>query len=139
MNARLFSAKINAWEVLAASLASWLGQMPFLAPLFNELQNLLVEARGTVVEQEAARAQFHESIGKRQDLERRGEDLRLRLAAHLKAQLGFRNEQLRQFGLDPLRRRRNRNGEDTEAPPPPVEDIAGDGGDAADVANTAEE
>ena len=134
MNARMFSGRINAWEVLAASLAAWLGDMPFLQPLFNELQGLITEARGTVVEQEAARAQFHEAIGKRQDLERRGEELRLRLAAHLKAQLGFRNEQLRQFGLNPLPRLRRRNGNNTEEVPPPVEDIAAGTADAADTA-----
>lgn len=76
-----------------------------------------------MLEQEAARAQFHSAVGKRQNLEQRGVEMRSRIAAHLKAQLGFRSEQLRQFGLSPLPRAR-RKPEDEPQVPPPVEDAA---------------
>ena len=102
--AKLFSSKINSWDVLVSSLLAKLEGWPFLVPLYNELLELVSESRAVVLQQEAARAQYHAAIEKRQDLERRGADLRTRIAAHLKAQLGFHNEQLRQFGLNPLPR-----------------------------------
>jgi hypothetical protein len=111
-SAKLYSGKINAWDVLVASLEARLGEWPFIRPLYDELQGLIAESRAIVLQQEAARAQFHDAIGKRQDLEKRGVELRTRLASHLKAQLGFRNEQLRQFGLIPLSRTRRKPGEE---------------------------
>jgi hypothetical protein len=105
---RVYSGKINAWDVLVKSLEARLGDWPFMQPLFDELLSLIAESRAMVLQQEAARAQFHEAIGKRKDLEKRGAELRTRIAAHLKAQLGFRNEQLRQFGLSPLPRIRRK-------------------------------
>jgi hypothetical protein len=104
MRLKSYSGKINAWEVLVTSLLARLAEWPFLEPLYNELVALVADLRVIVLQQEAARAQFHEAVGRRQELERRGADLRTRLAAHLKAQLGFRNDQLRQFGLSPLPR-----------------------------------
>ena len=116
-NAKAYSGKVNSWDVLVSSLEAKLGEMPFLQPLYSELLALLQEIRSVVVDQEAARAAFHDAVEQRQELERRGADLRTRIAAHLKAQLGFRNEQLRQFGLIPLRQGR-RKGEDAELPLP---------------------
>ncbi len=69
-----------------------------------------------MLQQEAARAQYHEAIGNRQEMERRGVELRTRIAAHLKAQLGFRNDQLRQFGLNPLPRATRRKIEEEPLP-----------------------
>lgn len=105
---RLYSGKINAWDVLVKSLEAKLEEWPFMRPLYEELLGLIAEARALVLEQEAARALLHEAIGKRQSLEKRGTDLRTRIAAYLKAQLGFRNEQLRHFGLSPLPRTRRK-------------------------------
>jgi hypothetical protein len=112
---RLYSGKVNSWDVLVTSLQARLEEWPFMQPLYDELLSLVSESRGIVLQQEAARAQFHEAIGKRQDLERRGAELRTRIAAHLKAQLGFRSEQLRQFGLSPLRTRRKPVEEEVKA------------------------
>lgn len=102
--AKLYSEKVNSWDVLVSSLQLKIDEWPFLRPLYDELVALVADLRVLVVQQEAARAQFHEAIGKRQDMEKRGVELRARIAAHLKAQLGFRNDQLRQFGLVPLAR-----------------------------------
>jgi hypothetical protein len=102
--AKLYSERINSWEVLVSSLLAKLAEWPFLEPLYNELVALVADLRVVVLQQEAARAEFHDAIGRRKELERRGAELRSRIAAHLKAQLGFRNDQLRQFGLNPLPR-----------------------------------
>jgi hypothetical protein len=116
LKAKLYSGKINAWDVLVTSLQASLEEWPFLLPLYNELLGLVEESRAVVLQQEAARAQFHEAIGRRQELERRGVELRSRIAAHLKAQLGFRNEQLRQYGLTPLPRVIRRKAEEGPTP-----------------------
>src|SRR5215203_146833 len=92
-----YSEKINAWDVLVSSLLAKLEEWPFLLPLYNDLLGLVAESRAIVLQQEEARALFHEAIGRRKNLESRGAELRTRTAAHLKAQLGFRNEQLRMF------------------------------------------
>ncbi len=119
-SARIYSDRIESWEVLASSLQVQLDQMPFLQPFYNELLSLIGESRDVVLAQEAARAQFHAAVGRRKELESRGMEMRTRIAAHLKAQLGFRNDLLRQFGLNPLPRIIRRK----EGPqvPPPVED-----------------
>lgn len=108
LRSRLYSGKVNAWDVLVTSLEARLEEWPFMRPLYDELLGLVAEARAIVVQQEEARARFHEAIGKRQELEKRGVELRTRIAAFLKAQLGFRNEQLRKFGLSPQSRARRK-------------------------------
>lgn len=112
MQVKQYSGKITAWDVLVKTLETKVEEWSFLRPLYQELLALVEESKAIVVQQEAARAQLHDSIGKRRALEKRGAELRTRLAAHLKAQLGFRNEQLRQFGLSPLVRTRRQTGEE---------------------------
>ena len=121
--AKTYSGRIESWEVLADSLVAKLDQMPFLQPFHEELMNLIVETRSVMLEQEAARAQFHVAVGKRQNLELRGVEMHSRIAAHLKAQLGFRNDQLREFGLNPLARSTRRKTEEEPQVPPPAEDV----------------
>ena len=115
LRSRLYSGKVNSWDVLVTSLEARLAEWPFMRPLYDELLGLISESRAVVLQQEEARAQFHEAIGKRRDLEKRGVELRTRIAAFLKAQLGFRNEQLRKFGLSPLARRRKPVEEEVKA------------------------
>ena len=115
-NSKVYSERINSWDVLVSSLLAKLVEWPFLEPLYNELLALVADLRVIVLQQEAARAQFHDAVGRRHELERRGADLRTRLAAHLKAQLGFRNDQLRQFGLNPLPRATRRKIEEEPLP-----------------------
>lgn len=102
--AKLFSQKVNEWEVLVTSMAARLDELEWMRPLYEELLELVGRLKAIVVEQEAARADFHHKIALRHEMERQGVELKGRIAAHLKAYLGFRNEQLRQFGLNPLPR-----------------------------------
>ena len=121
---RLYSGKVNEWDVLVTSLQAKLGEWPFMQPLYDELLGLISESRAVVLQQEAARAQFHEAIGKRRELEKRGAVLRTRIASHLKAQLGFKNEQLRQFGLSPARTRRKPGVEEAKTTRPATPEAA---------------
>ena len=112
MQAKLYSGRITVWDVLVKTLEARVEEWSFLKPLYQELLALVEESKAIVVQQEAARAQLHDAISKRRALEKRGAELRTRLAAHLKAQLGFRSEQLRQFGLNPLVRSRRQPAEE---------------------------
>ena len=108
MRVRVYSQRITEWDVLVASLEARLPELEWMRPLHQELVDLVAELRSTVLEQEAARARFHDQVSRRMVVESRGVELRGRIAAHLKAHLGFRNDQLRQFGIDPLPRTRRR-------------------------------
>jgi hypothetical protein len=75
-----------------------------IRPLQEELSAVLMEARRLEDEQENARKQFREMVRRRQELERRGEEARRRLAALLRGTFGFKSEELIPFGLNPLPR-----------------------------------
>lgn len=120
MRVRVYSQRITEWDVLVASLEARLPELEWMRPLYEELVELVAELRSIVVEQEAARAQFHDQVSRRMVVEREGVELRGRIAAHLKAHLGFRNDQLRQFGIDPLPRVVRRRSEPDEETPESV-------------------
>jgi hypothetical protein len=119
-NAAAFSQKVNDWVVLAGNLVNRLKEMPFLQSLYEELVSIIEEAQAIVTEQESARSAFRVLVRKRQDVEQRGNSVRGRIGAHLRAELGFQNEELIQFGLLPLPRttRRRTTTEEPSTPPP---------------------
>ena len=97
-----FSIKVNNWSLMKSNLEPRLDQLPAQArPLQEELSVVLVEARQLEDEQENARKQFRELVRRRQELERRGEEARRRLAALLRGTFGFKSEELIPFGLNP--------------------------------------
>jgi predicted nuclease with TOPRIM domain len=102
-----FSIKVNNWSLMKSNLEPRLDRLPAQArPLQEELAVVLVEARQLEDEQENARKQFRELVRRRQELERRGEEARRRLAALLRGTFGFKSEELIPFGLNPLPRNR---------------------------------
>jgi predicted nuclease with TOPRIM domain len=97
-----FSIKVNNWSLMKSNLEPRLDQLPAQArPLQEELSVVVVEARQLEDEQENARKQFRELVRRRQELERRGEEARQRLAALLRGTFGFKSEELIPFGLNP--------------------------------------
>ena len=123
-NKNTFGDKLSNWKVTGTNLAPHLQEMPHLQPIHADLQALIAEAEAHDAEQEIARARFRELSAKRRDIERRGQRLRARLAAHLKGTFGDTSEQLIQFGLNPLktvgRKRPERKKKSAEAPAPPM-------------------
>jgi hypothetical protein len=93
--------------------------MPQVQPLQVELEALIGEAHDVDGRQELAWGQARDLTRQRQDIEKRGEDLRRRIASHLRGTFGFTSEQLVQFGVNPRPRviRRKKTAE-TPAPPP---------------------
>src|SRR5258706_9622600 len=117
--ANVFSEKITNWDLASTNVKPHLADMPQVVPLQTELESVVVEARGLDSRQELARSQARDLTRQRQDIEKRGEGLRRRIASHLRGTFGFTSEQLVQFGVNPRPRvtRRKKPGE-TPAPPP---------------------
>lgn len=116
-SAKIFGEKITNLELLHTGLTPYLETMPYLVPLHTELGTLLGDVKSLDLQQETARGQAREFSRKRQETSRKADDLRRRIASHLRGSLGFTSEQLMQFGINPrptgeaLRRRRKKKEE----------------------------
>lgn len=100
-----FSIKVNNWNLMKTSLEPRLGELPpQLRPIQEELANLVTEGQILESDQENARKQLTEFVRRRQELEKRGEDIRRRAAALLRGTFGFTSEELIPFGVNPAPR-----------------------------------
>jgi chromosome segregation ATPase len=112
-------AKLIAdWDLLNTALQSHLTDLPFLKDKAAELDALVAEAKEMDTQQQDLRGALQETVRQRQELEKRGKDLHLRVAALLRGSLGFDNQKLLGFGLKPRRPRRKKTPEDAPAPEP---------------------
>jgi hypothetical protein len=109
---------ISDWELLNTALQPHLTDMPYLKDKVTELEGLIAEAKGMDIKQQDLRGSLQETVRQRQDLEKRGKDLHLRLAAMLRGNLGFDNQTLLGFGLKPRRPRKKKAPAGTPAPQP---------------------
>ena len=96
-----FSIKTNNWQLMNNNLEPRLDKLPQFRPIQEELAAVVVDARQLEGEQENARKQLTELVRRRQELERRGEDIRRRAAALLRGTFGFTSEELIPFGMNP--------------------------------------
>lgn len=121
-NQNTFGDKLGNWKVVHTNLTPHLQEMPHLQPLHTSMQELIAEAEAHDAEQETVRGRLRELSAKKRDIERRGQSLRSRLAAHLRGTFGYTSEQLIQFGLNPLkttgRKRPERKKKSAETPAP---------------------
>jgi hypothetical protein len=112
-------AKLIAdWELLNTALQSHLTDLPFLKDKAVELEALLAEAKGMDSKQQDLRGALQETVRQRQELEKRGKDLHLRVAALLRGSFGFENQTLLGFGLKPRRPRRKKTPADAQQQEP---------------------
>jgi hypothetical protein len=119
--AKVFAKKITEWELLSANLKPHLAEMPFLQEIVDELDALIARAKALDSQQELARGQLQDVVHKRQEVEKQGERLRGRAAAHLKGSFGFGSDDLVRFGVRPLKGvRRPRKAEPGETPTAPL-------------------
>lgn len=117
MRADVFAKKVNGWEVLINNVKPKLAEMPYLQGIHDELETLLGAAKLLESQQEEARSHLRDLTFQRREIEKRGENLRARAAAHLRASFGFTSEQLLRFGLNPRPRVLRRRGKNEEVPP----------------------
>jgi hypothetical protein len=108
-------AKLIAdWELLNTALQPHLTDLPFLKDKAVELEALIAEAKGMDTRQQDLRGVLQETVRQRQELEKRGKDLHLRVAALLRGSFGFENQTLLGFGLKPRRPRRKKTPADDQ-------------------------
>ncbi|HEV8578585.1 MAG TPA: hypothetical protein VGX68_05825 [Thermoanaerobaculia bacterium] len=96
-----FAKKITEWELLNANIQPHLAEMPHLQEIVTAIEALIAEAKVLDGEQEVARGRLQDIVHRRQDVEKRGETLRRRVAAHLKGSFGFSSDELVKFGVRP--------------------------------------
>ena len=114
-------AKLIAdWELLHTALQPHLTDLPYLRDKAAELEALIAEAKGMDTRQQDLRGSLQETVRLRQELEKRGTSLHLRVAAMLRGNFGFENQTLLSFGLKPRRPRRRKTADAT----PPEEQAA---------------
>jgi hypothetical protein len=97
----IFGKTVTNWQLLHDNLEPHLAEMPHLQGFSNEIEQVITEARGLDAEQEIARGKLRELTRRRREVEKRGENVRRRVASHLKGTFGFTSEQLIQFGIAP--------------------------------------
>jgi hypothetical protein len=108
---------IADWDLLLGALKPRLADLPHLNAHSQELEGLLAEARSLDQDQQSLRGQLQDTVKRRRNIERRGRDLRSRLAAQLRGALGFDNDTLLGFGVPPRRARRKKTTTEPTAPP----------------------
>ena len=97
-----FKEKIVTLTSLHDNLAPVIAEMPHLARDHTALAALLTQFRELESRQGLAAAELRSINEQRIELERQGRDLRNRLAAGLRSNLGLDNGDLRKYGIQPL-------------------------------------
>ncbi|HEX4964600.1 MAG TPA: hypothetical protein VF173_27535 [Thermoanaerobaculia bacterium] len=120
-SAKVFANKITNWDLTNTNVKPHLAEMPQVQPLQVELEAVIAEGRALDSQQEVARSQARDLNNQRLDIEKRGENLRRRIASHLRGTFGFTSEQLIQFGVNPRPRSiRRKKAEVKPAPETPA-------------------
>jgi hypothetical protein len=99
-----FSIRMNNLQLMSNNLEPKLEKMEFLRPIQEEIVAVVTEGRQLDADQENARKVLTELVRRRQELEKKGETLRLRAAAMLRGTFGFTSEELIPFGIRPRAR-----------------------------------
>lgn len=97
--------RIARWKVMTAGLRPQLGEFPSLVDLHTELESVTFQSEELDARHEALKAETREVNRVREELARRGDELRSRLGATLQSAYGFRSEKLIEYGIPPRRPR----------------------------------
>lgn len=115
------SAKLSRWGTTIDNLRENLEQFPHISEDLTEMERMLVQGRGLESRLDALRGEAQELGAELRSLTNRGERLRSRLGAHLKAKYGFTSEALVRYGFRPLRIVRRRPA--VKPPETPTEEV----------------
>ncbi|HYG62787.1 MAG TPA: hypothetical protein VEL74_09420 [Thermoanaerobaculia bacterium] len=117
-----FAEELNLNTLLTNNLRSHLGEMPHLTGLHNELEGLVSQGRLLEDQRGFYEGQLRHTNAQRRELEKKGRELRQRLASALRSSFGLDNQKLLEFGVKPRAVRRRR--------PKPDEPVLEDRADA---------
>jgi hypothetical protein len=110
-----FSTRIGKWDLLNRKLKPIVPEMPELAQEQQHLDDVIAQAKAQQSLQESLRSQLREAVQTRRALEQSGQDLHDRITSVLKGKLGFKNNGLISFGIQPRRARRSKKNGETPA------------------------
>jgi hypothetical protein len=113
-NANSFSDKVLRWELLQNKLAPLLDSMPHIKPVYDELVQLIADAKNHVFDLKGKQAVAHQGSIDRKAMIRTGDGIRSRLASAISFEHGATSVLLTEFGLRPRKGRRK------QTPPPPA-------------------
>lgn len=88
-------------ELMSTTLKTELEEMPHLKDDSESLDAVIAELKELDNRQQALKGQLQELTRLRQETERRGQSLRSRIAAQIQGKLGFTNEKLLAYGINP--------------------------------------
>lgn len=97
--------RIARWKVISAGLKPLLTDMPHLADLHGQLEQIITQSEQLDARAEALKAESRQVNASRDALAKSGDDLRARLGASLQTTYGFKSEKLIEFGLKPRKAR----------------------------------
>jgi hypothetical protein len=97
--------RIARWKVMSVGLKPVLNELPLLAPLHTELEEVILQSEQLDARSEALNAETREVNRLRDELVKRGDELRSRLGASLQTVHGFKSEKLIEFGITPRKSR----------------------------------
>jgi hypothetical protein len=100
-NANSFSDKLLRWEMLQTKLAEKLDTMPYAKPLYDELTQLIADAKSHQFELKAAVANARQAVADRKAMMRKGDGIRSRLSSALAFEHGPTSALLAEFGVRP--------------------------------------
>jgi len=103
-----FQKIVTLADLLNETLKAKLAEMPHLTQESEDIDSLLTEVRTLDREQETLTGRLREIVRLRRAAEKRGYELRSRVAAQIQGKLGFTNENLRAFGITPRKTERKK-------------------------------
>lgn len=109
MASQSFASQMNLYTVLVNTLKQYLPEMPHLETLHQELEAVVAEGRVLEDQRGFHEAQLRQNNAQRREMEKKGRELRLRLASSLRGAFGPDSQKLLEFGVKPravVRRRR---------------------------------
>ena len=105
-NSNSCAARISRWEVLLSNVDA--ETIPHVAELRAELEGLLARAKQVQARQEVLRSELADTTKQRNEIDRQGESVRIRMYDMLKGTFGFKNDKIIAYGLRPPRERRKK-------------------------------
>jgi len=101
-----FKEKIVSWSTLSQNLKAQLTAVPHLQEQQEALEQLVGEAQALEARQGVHTAALRDTNRQRFDLEKRGDEMRERLAGAMRNQFGLKDPRLLEFGVKPKASRR---------------------------------
>jgi hypothetical protein len=98
-NANSFSDKLLRWEMLQTKLAEKLDTMPYVKPLYDELTQLIADAKSHEFDLRSAQANARQAVANRKAMLKKGDGIRSRLASALAFEHGPTSALLAEFGV----------------------------------------